>query len=179
MGRVSDSEITARVEHFGTLKTNALERRRTVAVLRSAGLPTPPRFIGEVLEALADAGVFRLRATLVGTVAFQTYAGLLGVRLPVAAAVTADADIAQFHSILICIDDTIDPILKVLGKVDRTFSAMAHTGSKAQASAFMNASDFKVEFLTPNRGSDDHMGKPTSMPGWAGPPSSRCASWTS
>ena len=176
VGRASDAEITARVEHFGTLKTNALERRRTVAVLRSAGLPTPPRFIGEVLEALADAGVFRLRATLVGTVAFQTYAGLLGVRLPVAAAVTADADIAQFHLISICVDDTsgkssrrsIDPILKVLGKVDRTFSAMAHTGNKAQAAAFMNASGFKVEFLTPNRGSDDHMGKPTLMPALGG-----------
>lgn len=51
-------------------------------LLRSGGMSAPDSFAGEVTKVLADAGLFRLRALLVGSVAFSCYSGLLGVRLP-------------------------------------------------------------------------------------------------
>lgn len=36
----------------------------------------------DIIEALATGGLFRLRGVLPGTVAFQTYAAILSVRLP-------------------------------------------------------------------------------------------------
>jgi len=50
-----------------------------VNALRRSGLPSPDDRTGELLGALARAGVFRLRAC---PVAFQCYVDLLGVRLP-------------------------------------------------------------------------------------------------
>src|SRR3546814_13591419 len=58
------------------------ERRDMVRALRAARLPIPDRLTGEVIAALAEAGVFRLRATLIRSIPFQSYLGLLGVRLP-------------------------------------------------------------------------------------------------
>ncbi|MEK0084289.1 hypothetical protein [Benzoatithermus flavus] len=42
---------------------------RACASFYRAGLPAPDAFAGEVIAALARAGVFRLRACLVGTMA--------------------------------------------------------------------------------------------------------------
>lgn len=70
-----------------------------VSTLRRAGLPGPDQFAGDVTKALADAGLFRLRAVLIGSVAFSTYAGMLGVRLPSAVMQTGDADFAQDFAI--------------------------------------------------------------------------------
>jgi hypothetical protein len=62
-----------------------------------------------ILAALSKTGVFRLRAVLVGTVAYQTYSAMLDVKLaapsltklgqPTSALQTADVDIAQFKKI--------------------------------------------------------------------------------
>lgn len=70
-----------------------------VSSLRRAGLPGPDPFAGDVTKALAKAGLFRLRSVLIGSVAFSTYAEMLGVRLPAAAMQTGDADFAQDFAI--------------------------------------------------------------------------------
>ncbi|WP_204323331.1 GSU2403 family nucleotidyltransferase fold protein, partial [Streptococcus pneumoniae] len=41
-------------------------------------MPRPPVVIGRIIEALAKAGVFRLRSVLIGTAAYQTYPAVLG-----------------------------------------------------------------------------------------------------
>src|ERR1700755_4044 len=99
VGAQDAPEIAKRVEAFRRTKTSFRERRALVVSLRDAGLPTPPAFVGDVIEALWKAGIFRLRGVLVGTLAYQTYAGLLGVRLPAASIMTGDVDFAQFHSV--------------------------------------------------------------------------------
>lgn len=63
-------------------KIDADHRKSIRRSLKAAGLPEPDGITSPVLEALANAGMFRLRAAIVGTVAFQTYSGLLGVKLP-------------------------------------------------------------------------------------------------
>jgi hypothetical protein len=98
------AEVRARLDAIAGGKAPSLrERHDPVRALRAARLPTPHRITGEVLAAMAEAGVFRVRAAVVGSVAFQSYAGLLGVRIPASLARTSDRDEAQFHSIAVAV----------------------------------------------------------------------------
>jgi hypothetical protein len=169
VGPHSDPDITKRVEAFREIKEDLRARRKLVSTLtRDAGLPAPERFTGDVVEALSSAGFFRVRGVLVGTVAFQCYAGFLGVRLPSAAMQTGDADFAQFHSISGAIEDSVPPILEILRKVDASFREIPDQIDGRRTTAFANKSRFKVEFLTPNRGSADHDRRPAKMPASGG-----------
>jgi hypothetical protein len=169
VGPVADEEITRRVGDFQRVKDDFRGRRKLVSTLtREAGLTATERMTGDVVEALEKAGVFRLRGVLVGTVAFQTYSAYLGVRLPGAVMQTGDADFAQFHSIATAVDDTMPPIVDVLRQVDPSFRPIPHMADGRQSTQYINGSNYKVEFLTPNRGSDDHTDKPTVMPSLGG-----------
>ncbi|MFX7507365.1 GSU2403 family nucleotidyltransferase fold protein, partial [Acinetobacter baumannii] len=75
------------------------ETASIVNALIGAGMPRPPVVMGRIIEALAKAGVFRLRSVLIGTAAYQTYPAVLGFRISQSAAITGDVDIAQFPSI--------------------------------------------------------------------------------
>lgn len=169
VGPKDDVDISRRVAEFRALKGDLKSRRKLVSTLtREAGLPVPDRFAGDVVEVLARAGLFRLRGVLVGTVAFQAYAGHLGVRLPSAALQTGDADFAQFHSISTAVDDSLPPVLQILRSVDPTFREIPHQTGARRTTAFTNATNFRVEFLTPNRGSADHDGEASEMPALGG-----------
>lgn len=167
VGPQDDPEITKRVEDFRRFKTNYRERRSLVVSLRDLGLPTPPTFVGDVIEVLWKAGIFRLRGVLVGTLAYQTYAGLLGVRLPSAPIMTGDVDFAQFHAVSMLIQDTMPAMLETLRAVDPTFREKPHL-SRQSTTAYVNQAGFSVEFLTPNRASDGHVGRPPKMPALGG-----------
>jgi hypothetical protein len=169
VGPVADAEITQRVEEFKRIKDDQKARRKLVSTLvREAGLPAPDRFTGDVVEALAAAGIFRLRGVLVGTVAFQCYAGLLGVRPGAPALQTGDADFAQSHAISAPVEDTLPPMLDVLRKVDPIFRETPRQTDLRKAFAFENKDRYRIEFLTPNTGSADHDGKPAPMPALGG-----------
>lgn len=169
VGPADDPEIATRVETFKAEKDDLRARRRMVSSLtREGGMIAADRMSGDIVEALATAGLFRLRAVLIGTVAFQTYAGILGVRLPMAAILTGDADIAQDYAISAEVGDTLPPIIDILQAVDPTFRPVPHISGAAAASAFQTASGYRVEFLTSNRGSDDHIDQPARMPALGG-----------
>ncbi|TVZ73929.1 hypothetical protein BCL32_2220 [Rhizobium mongolense USDA 1844] len=164
VGPHSDEAITARVKAHKEIKDNIRERRRMVSTLRRAGLPGPDPFAGDITKALADAGLFRMRAVLMGSVAFSTYAGTLGIRLPSSAMQTGDADFA----ISAGVQDSLPPVLEILQSVDPAFRAVPHQADKAKMVAFQNAKGYRVEFLTGNRGSDEYTGKPSPMPALGG-----------
>jgi hypothetical protein len=167
VGPHDDPEITKRVENFRRLKISYRERRSLVVSLRDIGLSTPPTFVGDVVEALWKAGIFRLRGVLIGTLAYQTYAGLLGVRLPSAPIMTGDVDFAQFHAVSMLVHDSMPPMLETLRTVDPTFREKPHLKGRS-TTAYLNKAGFSVEFLTPNRGSDENVGKPAKMPALGG-----------
>ena len=168
VGPVDDPDVTARIEAFQNLKSSYQERRRLVSMLRSAGLPAPPAVGGDLVETLWKGGIFRLRGVLIGTVAFQAYAGLLGFRFPEAQIMTMDVDLAQFHSISAMVDDSIPPILPALKGVDDTFRSVPATDGSGASTAFVNRTGFRLDFLTPNDGSDDFTGHPADMPALGG-----------
>lgn len=169
VGPVDDPEITKRVESFKDLKADIRERRKLVSTLvREAYLPRPEGKTGDIVQALAEAGFFRLRGVLVGTVAYQCYPAVLGVRLPSASMVTGDADFAQFHSISEAVGDGMPPVLDTLKTVDPTFREIPHQADGRFTTKYSSRSGYKVEFLTPNTGSADHEDHPTPMPALGG-----------
>jgi len=158
VGPVAEEAVTHRVEAFGRLKGDFTQRRESVRAL-STGLPQPDALTGNIIDALWKAGFFRLRGVLVGTVAFQTYAGLLGMKLPGAAIMTQDSDFAQFKAISDAVEDSLPPILEVLKSVDETFEPVSTLDGPA-AVAFSNHQKYRVEFLTPNRSKDEYGSRP-------------------
>ncbi len=163
VGPVSDDDISSRVAKFIELKSDYRQRRDSVRSLTAVGLPSPTRIAGDLIEALAQAGIFRLRSVLIGSAAFQTYCGFLGVKMKGALLTTSDVDFAQFHAISVAIDDQMPSILETLRNVDGTFKAVPHL-KDAGSTKYKNAEGIEVEFLTPNTGSDKHHGKATAMP---------------
>src|SRR5262252_5191586 len=130
------------------------ERRALVSTLiRALGLPRPLKEIGEVVAALAQAGVFRLRGVLIGTVAYQVYAPMLGVRLPHTILQTGDVDIAQFQNVSVAVEEQIPPVLDLLRSVDKTFRPVPHI-HKRSATSYVAKGGIRVDFLTPNKGPD-------------------------
>ena len=115
-------ELLQRIEHHQEVRDDERERRSLVSTLvRSFGMPQPIPEIGAIVEALAKAGVFRLRGVLVGTVAYQTYSAMLGTKLPLAALQTGDVDIAQFKNVSVAVEDQTPPVLDVLKQADKSF----------------------------------------------------------
>lgn len=169
VGPALDPEISMRAETHRLQKDDLRARRRMVSTLtREGGMTAPDALSGDIVETLARGGLFRLRGVLVGTIAFQTYAGLLGVRLPMAAVLTGDADIAQDYAISHEVEDSLPPVIELLQTVDPTFRPIPHRSGPTASSAFQTASGYRVEFLTSHRGSDEHSDRPARMPALGG-----------
>ena len=169
VGPADDPEINRRATNFARLKDDFQKRRKIVSTLtREARLFSPQPRVGAVVEAFWKAGLFRLRACLVGTIVYQTYGTVLGYRLAGAAMQTGDIDLALFHSISAAVDDSIPPVLDVLRGVDESFRATPHLSDGRRTTKFEAGGGLRVEFLTPNRGSDDHAGKPAKLPSLGG-----------
>jgi len=163
VGPVSDASITDRVKRFSSLKARFKRRQTLVRALAAAGLPTPDPLSGRIVEALWKAGFFRLRGVLVGTLAFQTYAGVLGVQLGRRPLMTQDADFAQFWGISENIGESLEPPLAVLRRVDETFKEVPSLADPFVSTRYRNGRGYLVDFLTPNRRSDERQGKPARM----------------
>jgi len=118
--------------------------------------------IGEIVAALAKAGVFRLRSVLVGTVAYQTYPASLAIRLPAASTATQDVDIAQFNNVSIAVEDATAPMIDVLKSVDESFRPVPHLSDRKRTVTYRAADGIRVDFLTPNEGRDTD--KPKRLP---------------
>jgi hypothetical protein len=156
-------ELLARIAKHRQTRNDQKERQALVSTLvRSAHLPRPDAVVGEVLGALAKAGVFRLRSVLVGTIAFQTYAAMLGTRLPLTAIRTGDVDIAQDRAISVAIEDATPPMLEILQKVDASFRPIPHLHDSRRATRYETGKGLRVDFLTPNRGRNSD--KPMALP---------------
>jgi hypothetical protein len=148
-------ELLEQISRHKQLRDDERERRALVsALVRSFALPRPVPEIGNILAALAEAGVFRLRGVLVGTVAYQTYSAMLGTRLPASTLQTGDVDIAQFSNVSVAVADRTPPVLDVLKKVDKTFGPVPHIHGKAAVTAYIAKGGIRVDFLTPNAGPD-------------------------
>src|SRR5215204_6473166 len=147
LGRGDDEAAAAKALAIEEEAQRAAERRRTVRMLRSRGLPGPSSELGRVLDALAYAGIFAGGGVLVGTVAYQCYAPLVGHNLPSSSLMTLDANLATASLVLEANEQK--PFEAVLKHADKTFTGLPTLNSKALSSRFRSASGFLVDLLTP------------------------------
>lgn len=163
VGSVTDKSITSRVNRFAEIKSDFKQRQEMVRALAATGLPTPDALSGAIVEAMWKAGFFRLRGVLVGTVAFQAYAGPLGIKLGGRPLQTQDTDFAQFWDISENIGDSMPPVIEVLTGVDTNFEEVPNINDPFVSVAYRNARGYRVDMLTPNRGAAEHQGRPAHM----------------
>lgn len=163
VGPYADKAITDRVKRFETIKSDFKERRELVRSLIAAGLPSPDPLNGAIVEEMWKAGFFRLRGVLVGTLAFQAYAGPLGIKLRGRPLQTQDIDFAQFWGISENIGDSMPPVIDVLRRADESFEEIPNVNDPFVSTRYRNARRFVVDLLVPNRGSDKHQDKPARM----------------
>lgn len=147
------AELQKQIAQHRQARGDERERRAFVSTLvRSLGLPRPDK-IGNIVAALARAGVFRLRGVLVGTLAYQAYSPMLGVRLPHQTLQTGDVDIAQFQNVSVAVEEQISPVLDLLKNVDETFRPIPNINER-KVTSYVAKGGLRVDFLTPNEGAD-------------------------
>jgi hypothetical protein len=148
-------ELLERIKSHKEARSEQRDRHALVSTLvRSARLRPPEAPIGQIVEALAEAGVFRLRGVLVGTVAYQIYSAMLGIRLSLEGGRTSDVDIAQFRHVSVAVEERVPTILDMLRKVDASFRAVPHMRDQRSVTSYVAKTGIRVDFLTPNRGPD-------------------------
>jgi hypothetical protein len=148
-------DLLATIERAKSVKGATEGRRLLVRSLRAAGLHAPDERTGRVLNVLAQAGVFRLRAAVVGTVAFQTYGAALGFLLPSQAVRTGDLDIAQDYGISVTIDEGLDrSFLEVLRAADPTFAPVLKL-DPSKSAAYRTPDGYAVDVITTSRHAGD------------------------
>jgi hypothetical protein len=156
-------ELLAQIEHHKTARNDERQRRTLVSsLLRSYNLPGPIPRIGDIIAGLAEAGVFRLRGVLVGTVAYQTYSAMLGIRLSSSLLQTADVDIAQARDVSVAVQDSTPPVIDTLRKIDKSFRDVPNASDSRRSTSYVDKDGIRVDFLTPTRGVNTD--KPQSLP---------------
>jgi hypothetical protein len=120
LGRSDDPTVASRTARFGRIKAVRAERTTTVRALIGAGVPRPARITGQIIEAIAKVGLFTSGAVLLGTAAYQTYGGVLGVRLP--KIVHAAANDHVMIALAMCDRARGGGVLDVVRNVDPSFT---------------------------------------------------------
>jgi hypothetical protein len=165
LGPAGDPIAQQRAQAIKEEMERAKTRRKTITLLRNAGVPAPNTELGRVLEVLAAAHLFAQGLVLVGTAAYQCYSPLVGAALPAAALTTRDADLATPTLALSARYDAFEkepaqpsagPNLEtILRQADPTFRAIPGLNRKALPSHFKAASGFLVDLLVPARRRSD------------------------
>ena len=173
LGRDSETmrqDVAAHRDALEASRVRAKARRTLVRQLRAAGYPVLDPLSGRVLAALAVAGAFRMPAVLIGTHAFRSYAAMLGTRLPEAAAMTSDIDLAQdpVLSVAVAPEARIRPGFEALLRgVDRAFEPVHGFERPPVPTRWrLTGQPLSVELLTSNTGPESHA--PVFLPALGG-----------
>jgi hypothetical protein len=130
--------------------------REYVGAFLRNGYPAPPKAMGDILAELADAGFFRLRGVLVGTLAFQCYPAMLGGELPPRRALpTHDIDLAQFWQISVAVNDALrEPFVDILRRTGN-FTAMPALDVRQEAHSWSGRdAGVTIDLLSPMTGKE-------------------------
>lgn len=139
----------------GERRPDARRRRELVDMLVTGGASPPGPASGRVIQALAEAGVFRLGGVLVGTHGFVSLGNLLGVRFDRQRVRTEDVDIAQDPRLAVGLARRADSadVPSALVAADRKFFGVPGLDPNQPSAAFkVRGRDLRVDFLTPRRG---------------------------
>jgi hypothetical protein len=143
LGPADDAEAKVAADLVRRAETEAKDLRSTVSALKQAKIPAPTIVQGRILEVLANAGLFERGMTLVGTVAYQTYACVVGAYLGAAAYVTNDIDLSVAELVAADNEEDIGAILK---RADPRFEPYWHASDKLPR--IFKTPNFQVDLIT-------------------------------
>lgn len=147
LGPADTPEVVARAADIRRAAADARVRRKTVSMLKRSGVPAPTLAMGRLMEAIANAGLFRNGLVLVGTGAYQVYPPVVGTVLSHAALTTQDADLAA-ASLAVASDVEGQSLLEVLKRADPTFVPQPSLDPRHPPRRFRSAAGFEVDVLT-------------------------------
>jgi len=127
--------------------------QRLCAQLRVGGANVSPHAPARVLRSLADAGVFRMGAVLVGTHAFAAMGNLLGWRWEKRGLETQDVDIAWERDLDLAIPDLPEAdVPDTLERLQMGFFPVPSLDPRSPSTSFkVRRSALRVDVLTPAR----------------------------
>lgn len=133
---------------------DARRRAELVDMLLAGGATREPPAQGRVLEALAEAGVFRLGGVLVGTHAFAAYGNMLGVRFAGRHLRTQDVDVASDPRIALALGGppANADVPSALVDADGRFVPVPGLDPRHPSTSFkVRGRDLRVDFLVPRQ----------------------------
>jgi hypothetical protein len=143
LGPANDAAAQDAAEQVRRAEIEAKELRSTISALKQAKFPAPTIVQGRILEVLANAGLFERGLTLVGTVAYQTYAGVVGAHLGASSYVTNDIDLSVAEFVAADREEDIGAILK---RADPRFEPHWHASDKLPR--VFKSPTFQVDVIT-------------------------------
>jgi hypothetical protein len=143
LGPADDAEAKEAAELVRRAEVEAKDLRSIVSALKQAKIPAPTIVQGRILEVVANAGLFERGLTLVGTVAYQTYACVVGAHLGAAAYVTNDIDLSVAEFVAADNEEDIGAILK---RADPRFEPHWHASDKLPR--IFKTPNFQVDVIT-------------------------------
>jgi hypothetical protein len=144
LGPVNDLNAKSAAEQIKRAAEQAKQRRATVSLLKNSRFPAPSIVLGRILEVLANAGLFQRGMTLVGTAAYQTYAGIVGSFLPATALMTNDIGLSVAEFVAGMNEEDIQSILR---RADPSFEPKWSATDKLPK-VFQSSNGFSVDVLT-------------------------------
>src|SRR5437588_719145 len=147
LGPVDAPDAIARADDIRRAGADAKVRRKTVSMLKRAGVPAPTLAMGRLMEGIANAGLFRNGIVLVGTGAYQVYSPVVEAALSHAALSTQDADLAA-ASLAVTSEVKGQSLLDVLKRTDPTFIAQPNLNPRDPPRRFRSAAGFEVDVVT-------------------------------
>ncbi|MFL6844964.1 MAG: GSU2403 family nucleotidyltransferase fold protein [Allosphingosinicella sp.] len=146
LGREDEDEAQLKAETLRRESESARERRASVRMLRQRGMRGPDAWLGKVLDAVADAGLFEKGVTLVGTGAYQLMEPLVAHYLPDTALVTGDVDLVTADLALRA--ETGESMEAILKRADPDVIGIPELDPRSFPSGF-KGKDIFVDLLTP------------------------------
>lgn len=135
-------------------RADARRRADLVDMLVAGGATAAAAAPGRVIQALGEAGVFRLGGVLVGTQAFLALGNVLGARFAGRHLRTEDVDIAHDPRLAVALGSTDSPV-NVPGAPTRVnprfFGVPGLDPRQPSASYKVRGRDLRVDFVTPHR----------------------------
>lgn len=127
-----------------------MDRQAQAGLLRAAGLPVVPAGAFRLLAALADAGLFKAGATLVGTYAFMALGNQLNVVWTQRAATTQDIDIAHGREVELAVPGTRLDLPNVLQGLEMGYHPVPKLDPRQPSTSFVfRRQQLRLDLLTP------------------------------
>lgn len=156
-----------RVATDASADTETFDHKDQAALLRAAGLPTVPAGTFRLLASLADAGLFKTGAVIVGTNAFMALGHQLGVAWQARATTTQDLDIAHGRAVELAVPGESLSIPDVLDGLKLGYQPIPKLDPRQPSTSFMfRNQQLRLDLLTPAHGKRT---KPIHIPALGAP----------